>query len=340
MAVDALVPNDPRVEEKYYTFSDDIKYHYLLAKPAGKPTATVLLCHGFPDLAMAWRYQVPYLLSLNLQVIVPNMLGYSKTSAPYPFEEYTMKKLSAHMAGLIKEVTDQPVLLGGHDWGAALVWRIVMYYPELIRCVFSVCVPYWPPSPVKVTFEEVLAKSPNFSYQRQLASGETEKFVDKSPENLRGFVNGVMGGTTADGKSVFTIENGFVEENLPRIGNARLASQEIVDYYVQEFSRHGLHGPANWYRTRDLNGDDDVEFAKKYPNYKFKLPAMLLMAAKDDALPPRLAEGQEKFFEGPFKSELLPNSSHWAMIQCPEEVNKHIGDFFKSVLGDDLKASL
>lgn len=46
MPLDALVPNDPRVEEKYFTFSDDIKYHYILAKPAGKPTATVLLCHG------------------------------------------------------------------------------------------------------------------------------------------------------------------------------------------------------------------------------------------------------------------------------------------------------
>lgn len=53
MPVDALVPNDPRVEEKFFTFSDDIKYHYKLAKPAGKPIATVLLVHGlsvFPDL--------------------------------------------------------------------------------------------------------------------------------------------------------------------------------------------------------------------------------------------------------------------------------------------------
>lgn len=202
------------------------------------------------------------------------------------------------------------------------------------------CVPYWPPSPVKVSFEDFLAKAPNFSYQRQLASGEAEKIIDKSPENLRGFVNGMLGGTTPDGGPAFTIEVGAIEENLPKIGPARLASPDIVDYYVQEFARHGLHGPTNWYRTRDLNGSDEEELAKKEPNFKFKLPAMLLMAEKDGALPPRLAEGQEKYFEGPFKSELIPNSSHWAMIQCPEEVNKHIGDFLKSVLGDELKASL
>ncbi|KAI1772421.1 epoxide hydrolase [Hypoxylon cercidicola] len=340
MPVDALVPNDPRVEEKFFTFSDNIKYHYILAKPAGKPTATVLLVHGFPDLGMAWRYQVPYLLSLNLQVIVPDMLGYGQTSAPKAIEEYTMKNISAHMAGLIKEVTDQPIILGGHDWGGIVVWRLTRYYPDLIRCVFSVCVPYWPPSPVKVTMEEFLARMPNFHYQRQLASGEAEKIVDKSPESLRGFLNGIVGGTTPEGGLAFTIKTGIVEENLTKIQAAQLATPEIIDYYVQEYTRHGMNGPCNWYKTRSLNGDDELVLAKEIPDFKFKLPAMLIMADKDAALPPHLAEGQEKFFEGPFKSELLQNSSHWAMIQCPEEVNKHIGDFIKSVLGDELKASL
>ena len=71
---------------------------------------------------MGWRYQVPYLLSLNLQVVVPDMLGFGQTSAPEPAEEYTLKKMSAHIATLIKEVTDQPIILGGHDWGA---WFVV-----------------------------------------------------------------------------------------------------------------------------------------------------------------------------------------------------------------------
>ncbi|KAI0180911.1 epoxide hydrolase [Hypoxylon sp. FL1284] len=339
MSVEPLVPNDPRVEEKFFT-TGDIKYRYILAKPAGKPTATVLLIHGFPDLGMAWRYTVPYLVSMNLQVIVPDMLGYGQTSAPDGIEDYTMKNVSAHMVGLVKEVTDQPIILGGHDWGAFVVWRLTNYYPELIRCVFSICVPYGPPAPVKVSLEDFIKKMPNFTYQAQLAGEEAEKIVGKSPENLRGFVNGIFGGKTPEGGPVFTVERGVIEENLPRMGNAALMSQDIVDYYVQEFSRHGLHGPCNWYRTRSLNGDDDIALLQKQPDFKFQMPAMLLMAELDSALPPRLADGQEKYFEGPFKRELIKGASHWAMIQCPDEVNKHIGDFVKSVLGDELKASL
>lgn len=74
---------------------------------------------------MGWRYQVPYLLSLGLQVIVPDMLGYGQTSAPEAVEEYSMKKMSAHIVGIVKEVTDQPIILGGHDWGGYFAWLVL-----------------------------------------------------------------------------------------------------------------------------------------------------------------------------------------------------------------------
>ena len=35
--------------------------------------------HGFPDLAVGWRYQIPNLLKLGMRVIVPDMMGYGST---------------------------------------------------------------------------------------------------------------------------------------------------------------------------------------------------------------------------------------------------------------------
>ncbi|KAI0881872.1 epoxide hydrolase [Annulohypoxylon maeteangense] len=338
MALDALVPNDPRVEHKFKSFGD-IKYHYVLAKPQGNPVGTALLVHGWPDLGFAWRFQVPYLTSLGLQVIVPDMLGYGQTSAPEPVEEYTMKKMTAHLAAIVKEVTDQPIILGGHDWGGFFVWRMYAYYPELIRAIFSLCVPYMPPSPVKLTLEDVVSKMPNFQYQLQLASGEAETILNKSPENIRAFMNGLLGGTTPEGAPVMKIEVGVIEENLKNVSPATTVSKEVIDFYVQEHSRNGFHGPCNWYRTRTLNADDDLELAKR-PDPRVTIPAMLVMAEKDAALPPRLAEGQDKLFTAGLKSEVVSNAGHWVMIEAPEAVNKHIGDFVKSVLGDELKASL
>lgn len=45
--VDALKPDDPRVEHKYIDVGDGITYHYLLANPESTPVATVVLIHGW-----------------------------------------------------------------------------------------------------------------------------------------------------------------------------------------------------------------------------------------------------------------------------------------------------
>jgi soluble epoxide hydrolase / lipid-phosphate phosphatase len=44
--VDSLALNDPRVEHKFAEVGG-FRYHYMLAKPDGKPTATIFLIHGW-----------------------------------------------------------------------------------------------------------------------------------------------------------------------------------------------------------------------------------------------------------------------------------------------------
>ena len=189
-----------------------------------------------------------------------------------------------------------------------------------------------------MSVSDLVAKLPNFTYQLQLAGGGAEEIVAKSTERLRGFINGLYGGTTPEGKPAFTVSVGLLEENIDNIGQSPLMSKEMTDFYVQEFSRHGLHGPCNWYRTRELNGDDEAVLAKD--PFKFPMPAMLLMADQDAALPPWMAMGQEQHFAAGLKMETLTGCSHWAMVQKPAAVNKYIGEFIKGILGDEIKSSL
>jgi hypothetical protein len=35
--------------------------------------------HGFPDISMGWRYQIPMLLGLELRVVAPDCMGYGRT---------------------------------------------------------------------------------------------------------------------------------------------------------------------------------------------------------------------------------------------------------------------
>lgn len=346
--VDALRPEDPRVQHLDAEIGA-YNYHYMLATPAGKPRATVLLLHGFPDLGMAWRYQVPYLMSLGLRVIVPDMLGYGRTSAPAAYEAYTLRRIAYQMRDLVAHVVGdhgEQVILGGHDWGAAAAWRMAMWCPEVVRAVFSFNVAYTAPLPRLIDGEELARRQPSFRYQLQLASPEAERMVDASPARLRGFINGMYGGTGPDGAWAFSPDRGVLEEHLDDMGPAKLMGPDMVDYYCREYARHGLHGPTNWYRTRRLNYEDELPFvddrAAGRPGWRFACPAMVVMAEKDIALPPRMADGTERFFEGPggLRKEVAKGVGHWGMWQDPRAFNEYIGSFVEDVLGGGLKEKL
>ena len=121
--VEVLKPDDPSVQHLDAKIGP-YNYHYILSEPKGRePVATVLLCHGWPDLGVAWRYQIPFLTSMGMRVIAPDMLGYGRTSAPAAVEEYSFKKTTAHLKELVELVCGKgtQVVLGGHDWGGALV---------------------------------------------------------------------------------------------------------------------------------------------------------------------------------------------------------------------------
>ncbi|KAI1333598.1 Alpha/Beta hydrolase protein [Xylariaceae sp. FL0016] len=337
MAPEALSINDSRVEHRFLEVSPGIRYHYLLASPEKRPIASVLLLHGWPDLSMGWRFQVPHLVSLGLRVIMPDMLGYGRTSAPGDIEAYALKNVCGHLVQLIHEVVgeeDAPVILGGHDWGAQLAWRFTMYHPGLVRAVFGLCVPFAPPQRDLVTMEEAVARSAVLGYQVQNARGEAERLAGASRESLRGWLRCMGGARTPEGLPGFEPGCGIVPGRLLQVGESPLVASDMLEYYVSEFSRNGLRGPMNWYRTRTLNWEDELPFATKQGGgFKFSVPAMLVLAGQDPVFPPESGEGQEEFFAAGLKKEVIPEASHVVLIHCPEEVNRHIEEFVGGVLG-------
>ncbi|MEO0340989.1 MAG: alpha/beta fold hydrolase, partial [Bacteroidota bacterium] len=42
----------------------------------------IVLCHGWPEHAFSWRYQVPALVEAGYHVIVPNQRGYGNSTQP------------------------------------------------------------------------------------------------------------------------------------------------------------------------------------------------------------------------------------------------------------------
>ncbi|KAK3942962.1 alpha/beta-hydrolase [Diplogelasinospora grovesii] len=342
--VDKLTPTDTRVE--HHTAAVNGKtYHYLLGTPStSSPAGTVLLVHGWPDLSFGWRYQVPFLLSQGYRVIVPDMLGYGRSDAPESLSEYSLKSMSDDMAALCKHVLgdcEGQVILGGHDWGGALVWRIALWHPELLKAVFSVCTPYPPPRDMYISPEMLVQMLPNFKYQLQLGGPDVQREI-VGKEKLRQLLNGIYGGRGPNREPAFSTEKGVLFENLDKIGQSPLLTPEETSFYVQEYERHGMRGPLNWYRTGKINFEEELELVKD-GRVRVTVPGLIIAASKDGALPPSMSVGMEKHFDkGLTKREV--NASHWALWEAPAGVNKYIGEFLEGVLkgesGESFKASI
>jgi pimeloyl-ACP methyl ester carboxylesterase len=328
---DKLVPNDNRVTHNFAHINGK-NYHYLLANPKEPPVATILLVHGWPDISFGWRYQVPYLLSLGLRVIVPDMIGYGRTDAPWEIPEYSIKSSSDDLAVLVRQIVGEgeQILLGGHDWGGYLVWRLTLYHPDLIRAVFSVCTPYTVPRAQWLNDTAYTTYFPTFGYQLQLAGPDVEaKIVGK--DKLRQFLSSVYGGKGPKGEVGFTPNEGALFDNLSKIGPSPLLTTEETNFYVDEYSRHGMHGPLNWYRTRRINYEEE-QILVNANRTRVSQPSLMLTATHDLALPPVMTKGMSQYFDSLAIKEV--NATHWALWEAPEEVNKHLGDFLTGVLAN------
>ncbi|KHN99461.1 epoxide hydrolase [Metarhizium album ARSEF 1941] len=336
-----LVPDDPRVREETVSVRGK-RYNYILGEPDSPPVETVFLIHGFPDMNFGWRCQIPYLVSLGLRVVAPNMLGYAGTSRPDDLAQFSHKSISADLKELAASFVGQDgqIILGGHDWGGALVWRTVLWHPELVKAVFSVCTPFAPPNPVWIPLEDHIAagRLTNFKYQLQLAGPHVERELG-SEEKVRHFLNAMFGGRGKDGKTGFSTSEGVLLDDLAALGPSPLVSEEELDHYACRYmlqSAPPMRGPLNWYRTRRINYEEELALTKDFK--PIETPALFIGATNDSALPPAMAAGMGKWFKDLTRAEV--EASHWALTQTPDDVNSLIGAWLGKVLGGAVKASL
>ncbi len=310
-------------------------YHYLLAPPSNTTAAragTIVLLHGFPDLSYGWRYQIPYLNSLGYQVIAPDMLGYGRSSAPYNLDRFSLKSMSDDLATLIRRVVgkNEQVILGGHDWGGAMVYRAALWHPELYRGIFSVCTPYFPPVTKYVDLKDQIEAgiTPTFGYQLQLRNPAIDARL-QGAEKIRQVLLALYGGRTPEGKMGFDSLTGLIFENLPSLGSSPLVSADDLEYYVREYLKNTMRGPLSWYRTAKINFDDELPLATA-GDVSFPMPGLYIGAAMDTALPPKMSEGMEAYFDNGLTRGLV-NSSHWALWHGAQGVNTIVGQWLASL---------
>ncbi|BGP21408.1 soluble epoxide hydrolase [Rhodotorula toruloides] len=346
---------------RFVTVYSGRRYHLVDQPPAHwrgsvEDAPTILMCHGFPDLWYGWRYQIAAFAACGFRILCPSQLGYCGSSQPGAVEAYSYKSVAYDMNGLLDAVGAGKVIVFGHDWGGMVAWRFADYFPHRVICIASVCTPYMPPAgpstPYVSTIDLVRTKLPNFGYQ---AFFEREDAASKIEPVLEQFL-AVNFSATVRGKFVeagrelpqFPVKEGEMESNIDRMmrekrsGKAKPVPKDPeYQYYLDTFSRHGLHHPLNWYRTRRINHTE--EQASRLPAFSPDIPALMIPAEKDPALPPAMAKSPAvmKSFPGG-NLRVLPvvkEADHWLLqdVRFRDRVTDMLADFVDEVLSGKWK---
>jgi soluble epoxide hydrolase / lipid-phosphate phosphatase len=118
--------------------------------------------------------------------------------------------------------------------GGATVYRIALWYPNLVTHIFAVCVPYTPPIPKWISLEQLVTRLPNFKYQLQFASGEIEKAI-KTRDEIRAFLNGMFGGEGPNGELAFVAEERVKLDVLKKLARTRLLTDKVGVHYSLDY---------------------------------------------------------------------------------------------------------
>ncbi len=105
----------------------------------GRPT--VLLLHGFPELAYSWRKVMPQLAQAGFHVIAPDQRGYGRTTgwdADYDgdLRSFSLLNLVRDALGLVSAFGLRSVAaVVGHDFGASVAAWCALVRPDVFRAL-------------------------------------------------------------------------------------------------------------------------------------------------------------------------------------------------------------
>lgn len=265
-----------------------VNLHVVQAGPAAGPL--VILLHGFPEFWYGWRNQIPALAQAGYCVWIPDQRGYNLSDKPQGLDAYGIDKLAADVVGMIDATGRARAYVVGHDWGAAVTWRVANRFPDRMAKAVVLNVPH----------PYVMGKYIRRSLRQMVRSTYIAYFqIPALPERMLG----------ADDWQPMAAA-------LRRTAPPGLFADEDIARYRSAWSQPGaMTAMLNWYRAFVQH---PVSWS---PSPRIKPPLLMIWGTADIALEAEMAPlSMELCDDG--RLHLLDGVSHWVQHQAPAEVNR------------------
>lgn len=105
----------------------------------------LVLLHGHPRTGATWHRVAPLLVERGFTVVVPDLRGYGRSTAPPPRADHAQaskRAMAADIRELMRRLGHDRFDLVGHDRGSYVAFRLAMDQPDAVRRVALLdCIP-------------------------------------------------------------------------------------------------------------------------------------------------------------------------------------------------------
>ena len=296
----------------------------------------IVFVHGWPELSISWRHQLPCLAALGFRAVAPDMRGYGRSSVYSRHEDYALEQTVKDMLELLDALGRDKAVWVGHDWGSPVVWSLASHHPERCFGVANLCVPYFARGFAPATLVPLVDRSVYPEAQYPAGQWEYQLFYEESFDkasaafeaNVRNTVKALFrkGNPNGKGKPSRTAlvrhDGGWFggtgqAPDLPM--DTDVLTVEDAHKYAAALEGNGFFGPDSWY----MNSGRNLEFAANAVNGgKLLMPVLFLHGEYDytcETVASRLAEPMRQ--DCRHLTEVTVASGHWMAQEKPAAVN-------------------
>lgn len=290
----------------------------------------VIFCHGFPELAYSWRYQISAIADAGFHSIAPDQRGFGLTGGPEDASQYDIGIFCQDLVGLMDAKGIDKAVFCGHDWGGAVVWAMPMLHPDRCLGIIGLNTSAGRPAdlaPADDARANDIILTPNYYVATFMEPGRAEAVLEADVRKSFEFM--LSGGGTGiwDAEAFAQMPEDSAERQMDLLamvqrddppGEPFLPDSEL-QYFINTYEATGFTGGLNWYRAIPRMGS---VFANAVAS-RVEVPCLYIGAENDVILPPYSSNGMEDFISDLEKYTVM-GSGHWTQQERPEEVNRVI----------------
>lgn len=317
-----------------------------------KDAPLLIFVHGWPELSLSWRHQLPVFAALGFRCIAPDMRGYGRSSTYARHEDFAQEQIVGDMLELLASLGSgngkERAVWIGHDWGSPVVWNIAAQHPDKTVGVASLCVPYLPAG---FTLDAMLPLVDRALYPAdRFPAGQWdyqffyEENFDKACKGFEADIRNVVkalfrkGDPARVGKpaptSMVRVAGGWFGggacPDVPRDGD--VLTEQDMEAYTAALMKNGFFGPDSWYMNHKANG---IYAGRAKNGGRLSVPVLFLHGAYDttcETMTSRLAEPMRGSCDD--LTEVVVKSGHWMAQEKPVDVNAALAKWLAAKLPD------